>query len=556
MLSPRRLLLILTAAVLMIAWAVTATVVIGDRERIYRSASAELIGAIPVLRMHARRSFDTTHAILVALDEALQVEGAAVALPRLGGLARRMQTDDGDPIGIAVIDIRERLTRLGSSDVDVDVSDRDYVRAIRNQAPGFLFVGRTLPSRISGRAVIPVVMKLRPNASGISAILAAVPVSNFEYVYRDLLVSAPSTIGLVRDDGMVLHLTPDPLQRVGKPMPGFDLASLNRHPQMLVFDQDISAELTQSIKAAYATIDPYPVSVVAAMPVDALQAAWRQQATPKIAIALLGSLAIGLLTAWLLVQMARRDAALRQVTQALVELDAANRAKRDFMARMSHELRTPLNAILGFSDMIAGAMLGPLPHAYQEYGRDINRSGAHLLGMINQVLDISRIEAERLLPKSEPIDVGGLTGEVVAILRPMAELHGVDLHVDIASDLDSLQADPMMLRQMLLNLMSNAVKHSPEGGTVQVRAFREAGNVLMQVTDRGPGIAKEKLDHVFEPFGSGHSMLSQQASGIGLGLPITKKLIELHGGRLSIKTSPQNGTTVTLEFPAERRIAA
>jgi len=557
MLSPRRLVLALTVAVLTVAWAVTGTVIVSDRERIFSSASAELIGAIPVLRMHAQRSFDTAHTILVALDEALQADGRTVDLSRLGALARRMQTDDRDPIGIAVIDTQERLTRIGSSDVNIDVSDRDYVKAVRGEAPGFFFIGRPLSSSISGRAVIPVVLKLRPNASGIWAMLAAVPVDNFEESYRDLLVSAPSSIGLLRDDGMVLHLTPDPRNRIGKPMPGFDLATLqSHHAPMQIFSQDNVADLDLRIKAGYAKVEPYPVIVVAAMREGALQATWRQQATPKVAIAMLGSIVIVLLTAWLLVQMARRDAALEQVTQALVELDAANRAKRDFMARMSHELRTPLNAIIGFSDMIAGAMLGPLPPAYQEYGRDINRSGAHLLGMINQVLDITRIEAEQLHPKPEPVDVGAMASEVAAILRPLAEQRGVKLQFDIAASISRLLADPMMLRQMLLNLISNAVKFSPKGEAVLVRALRDEGNILMQVSDRGPGIPKDKLEHLFEPFGSGYSMLSQQASGIGLGLPITKKLIEMHGGRLSIMTGRQNGTTVTLVFPPESRIAA
>jgi signal transduction histidine kinase len=554
--SPRRLVLALTATVLAIAWGVTALLVIDDRDRIYGSASAELVGAIPVLKVHARRSFDTAHTILVALDEALQA-GGMIDMPRLGALARRMQSTDENPIGIAVIDTAERLTRIEGHEGTVDVHDRDYMLAIRNAAPGSFFIGQPLSSRISGRAVIPIVMKTRPNASGIGAILAAIPVDNFEEAYRDLLVSAPSVIGLLRNDGMVLHLTPDPRERVGKPLAGFDLATLQKeHPPMTVFSQDRSLDFGLKIRAGYTTVDPYPLIVVAAMREGALQAAWRRQAIPKLAIALLGSVAILTLSAFLLIQMARRDAAMRQVTQALVELDAANRAKRDFMARMSHELRTPLNAILGFSELIGGAMLGPIAKTYQDYGRDIHRSGTHLLDMINQVLDITRIETGSLHPKPEPVDIDAIAAEVAAILRPLADDRKVKVQFEFEADARRLLADPMMLRQMLLNLVSNAVKFSPSGAAVTVEAGTDENGVAVKVSDRGPGIDKDKLKHVFEPFGSGQSLLAQQAAGIGLGLPIAKKLVEMHGGRLTITTSRQKGTVVTLVFPAECRIAA
>lgn len=556
-LSPRRLVVLLVAAMVVIAWIVTGVWISDDRQRIYRSAEAELTGAIPVLKVHARRSFDTAHTILVALDESLQAGGRDVDLRRLGMLALKMQSNDTDPIGIAVISVGERLTRIGSGDPEVDVSDRDYMNAIRNSPPGSFFVGKPLPSRISGRAVIPMVMKTREHASGIGAILAAIPVSSFEEAYRDLLISAPSAIGLLRDDGVVLHLTPDPRGRIGKYLPGFDLATLSHeHPPMTVFDRDAIGDLKMPIKVSYATIDPYPLIIGGALRVEALEGAWLRQVWPKVAGVFFVSVIVILLTAWLLVLMARRDAAMRKVTEALVELEAANRAKRDFMARMSHELRTPLNAILGFSELIGGAMLGPVSKTYQDYGRDIHRSGAHLLDMINQVLDITRIETGSLHPQLESVDIDAVAAEVATILRPLAEGRQVKVKFEFEADARRLLADPMMLRQMLLNLVSNAVKFSPSGEAVTVESETDENGLVLKVSDRGPGIDKDKLKHVFEPFGSGQSLLAQQASGIGLGLPIAKKLVEMHGGRLTITTSRQKGTVVTLVFPADCRIAA
>ncbi len=556
-LSPRRLIILLMVAVLAAAWAVTAAWVIDDRNRIYRTATAELIGAIPVLKTHARRSFDTAHTILVAVDEALQSGGWAIDFSYLSALALRMQSGDEEPIGIAVIDGNEKLLRVEHGGEGVYVGDRDYMLAMRDAEPGKVYIGEPLVSRVTGQPSIPLAMKPRRNVSGIDMLLATIPVHSFEEAYRDLLVSAPSAIGLLRDDGVVLHLTPDPRERVGRSLPGFDLATLSReHPPMTVFDRDRIGNLAMEVKVSYATVDPYPLIVGGALRANALEAAWYRQAWPKIASTFFGSLMVVLLTVWLLVQMGHRDAAMRKMTEVLVELEAANRAKRDFMARMSHELRTPLNAILGFSELISGAMVGPVSKTYQDYGRDIHRSGAHLLDMINQVLDITRIETGSLHPKPEPVDIDAVAAEVATILRPLAEARQVKVRFEFEADARKLRADPMMLRQMLLNLVSNAVKFSPTGAAVTVQSGADEDGLILKVSDRGPGIDKDKLQHVFEPFGSGQSLLAQQAAGIGLGLPIAKKLVEMHGGRLTITTSRQKGTVVTLAFPAECRIAA
>lgn len=540
------------------AWGVAAMVVINDRQRIERTASAELLGAIPVLKIHARRSFDTAHAILAALDEALQSNEQKLDFGHLTALALKIQgEDDDDPIGIAIIDENEQLVRIEGGGGFTSVSDREYMTAIRGKPPGTLHIGNPVISRISGRAVIIMAMRARPNAFGVNVILTALPVNSFEEAYRDLLISAPSAIGLLRNDGTVLHLTPDTQERTGKVLPNFDLATLSsKYSPMTVFTQDRAEASGGRRKVSYATVEPYPLVVLAAMREEFLIAAWQREIWPKLAGTLMGSIVIAGLTIWLLVLMGRRDAAMARVTEALIELDTANRAKRDFMARMSHELRTPLNAILGFSELISNAMLGPLPKSYQDYGRDINRSGAHLLDMINQVLDITRIEAGSLHPKEEAVDIDKISTEVLAILNPLAESRKVKLRLEVDADARKLLADPMMLRQMLLNLLSNAVKFSPAGEAVTVETVSEENGVLLRVTDHGPGIPKHKLTHLFEPFGSGQSMLAEKAAGIGLGLPIAKKLVEMHGGRLSITTGKQSGTVVTLVFPAERRIAS
>lgn len=556
--SPRKLLLVLTTSVLVTIWGITITMIVNDGERIYRSANAELTGAIPVLRLHARRSLDTAHAILVAIDEALQTGGDDVDFSRLRGLAARLQSSNEDPIDIGIIGADEQLIRIEGSSGGIFVGDREYMTAIRMAEPGRLYIGETLIGRSTGRVVIPMVMKARENDADVEFILAAMPVAGFDEAYRDLLVSAPSAIGLLRSDGMVLHLTPDPKERVGKILPGFDLITLQlQYAPMTAFDQDRRPDLGLRIKASYAPVEPYPLVVAAALRAQALDDEWYAQAWPKAIGTTIGSIVVLALTAWLFILMARRDAALRRITEAMVELDGANRAKRDFMARMSHELRTPLNAIIGFSEVISGALVGPLGKAYQDYGRDIHRSGEHLLGMINQVLDITRIEADALVMKEVPMDIGTVAAEARDILRNLAQSCEVTIRFEVDPAARRMLADPIMVRQMMLNLLSNALKASPAGTTVEIRSEAvEDGGIRLQVIDQGVGIRPEKRAQIFEPFGSGQSMLADRSAGIGLGLPITRKLIEMHGGTLTLVSGQQGGTTATLTFPPARRIAA
>jgi PAS domain S-box-containing protein len=252
---------------------------------------------------------------------------------------------------------------------------------------------------------------------------------------------------------------------------------------------------------------------------------------------------------------ARKNAeALRSAT---IQAEAASRAKSEFLARMSHELRTPLNAIIGFSDMMDKAVLGPISARYRGYAGDIGRSGRHLLAIVSDILDISKIEAGRVELRPTPLDVSALIRRCVEMVQTEVDRLSLAVDVDVAADLPPIIADEVKLRQILLNLLSNAVKFSRPGGCISVSATLEPGQgCRIAVTDRGIGIAPEDIDRVTEPFNQGIGVTVNNQSGTGLGLAIARALVESHRGTLRIESQVGVGTTVTVTLPADRAGAA
>ncbi len=240
-----------------------------------------------------------------------------------------------------------------------------------------------------------------------------------------------------------------------------------------------------------------------------------------------------------------------QAASAVAE--SASRAKSEFLANMSHELRTPLNAINGFSEMMTREMFGPLgDRRYKEYAGDILSSGEHLLALINDILDMSKIEAGKMNMRPEPLDFADLAEEAMRLLRTRAEGAGLAMAINISPDLPEVEADFRALKQILLNLMSNAVKFTPRGGKVQLFAkvlAEDGGRVRIGVSDTGIGISDADLERLARPFEQIESQHSKTQQGTGLGLALTKSLVELHGGSLHIASKAGAGTTVSFTLP-------
>jgi PAS domain S-box-containing protein len=233
-----------------------------------------------------------------------------------------------------------------------------------------------------------------------------------------------------------------------------------------------------------------------------------------------------------------------------VQLATANRSKSEFLTNTSHELRTPLNAIIGFADIIKSEMLGPLGHEqYKEYADDISTSGQHLLNLINDLLDMAKIEAGKLDIKQEEVDLGVSANECMRMVREKAASGGLTLNLEISNPAPVITGDRLKVKQILLNLMSNAIKFTDRGGAVTVSVQEDVDEVMVRVADTGVGIAADDFDRVLAPFGQVDASLSRHNEGTGIGLPLTKALMELHHGTLELDSAVGAGTTVTLRFP-------
>ena len=244
-----------------------------------------------------------------------------------------------------------------------------------------------------------------------------------------------------------------------------------------------------------------------------------------------------------------------ELSAALQAAQAASTSKSAFLASMSHELRTPLNAVLGFSEAMQQEIFGPLGSArYKEYLGNIHDSGSHLLSLINDILDIARYDAGQGELQEELFDPARLISDTIAMMAAQAAKAQVALMGDVASNLPCLNGDKRRIRQVLLNLVSNALKFTPPGGRVTVRAFHDEQRFVLQVTDTGIGIAHSDFHKVLEPFGQVDSSLARKYDGIGLGLPLTRQMVELHGGDLDLDSMVGHGTTVTITLPASRLV--
>ncbi|WP_245986567.1 sensor histidine kinase [Azospirillum thermophilum] len=281
----------------------------------------------------------------------------------------------------------------------------------------------------------------------------------------------------------------------------------------------------------------------------------------------LGACLLTLLLGWVVLRsFSRRRRAERQVRRAHEALlleqqrrlqaekehaEAANRAKSEFLANMSHELRTPLNAVIGFTEALMSGLFGAAPPKYEEYIRAIHQSGTHLLHLVNDMLDMAKIEAGRMELTFTPVPLDDLLGDCQQLMEAVAANRGVVLEVRPAPERIVVIADGLRLRQAALNLLSNAVKFTPPGGRVVVEsAPGKAGQAVVTITDSGIGMTAEEVEIALEPFRQVNNYLTKSEAGTGLGLPLAKRFVEAHGGTLTVESTPGAGTRVIITLPA------
>jgi two-component system, cell cycle sensor histidine kinase PleC len=240
--------------------------------------------------------------------------------------------------------------------------------------------------------------------------------------------------------------------------------------------------------------------------------------------------------------------------EARYRAEEANLAKSRFLATMSHELRTPLNAILGFSEVMKSELFGP--HAvpqYKEYANDVHSSGQHLLNIINEILDLSRIEAGRYELNEEAVDFAGTVDDCRHMLDMRARAKQITVKAVLENDLPRVWADERALRQVVINLLGNAIKFTPQGGEIAIKVgWTQGGGQYVSIKDTGPGIPEDEIDTVQESFGRGTQAIKTAEQGTGLGLPIVKGLVDLHGGQFHLRSKIREGTEVIVVLPSER----
>jgi signal transduction histidine kinase len=253
--------------------------------------------------------------------------------------------------------------------------------------------------------------------------------------------------------------------------------------------------------------------------------------------------------------MLRHQVALRteELQNAKLKAETSDRAKSVFLANMSHELRTPLNAIIGFSEMVKLQMAGPVNDKYREYAADIHNSGAHLLGLINEILDLSKLDAGKCELDERDVDIVRVVRDAVHFVEGQAEKMDVRVVTQVDPRTPLVRGDELRLRQIVVNLMSNAVKFTSQGGSVTVSARATGLGMVIEVRDSGVGIAEADIPKAMEAFVQIDGK-NRARGGTGLGLPITKRLVEIHGGTLTIRSKVDVGTTATVILPKARLV--
>lgn len=329
-----------------------------------------------------------------------------------------------------------------------------------------------------------------------------------------------------------------------------------RHDFFLRLADQYGRALYES-KPVTALMDPEPLVVDGgntSASVSRYVAQERPSALLKGLIIIDGGQYVGVVSGISLIQFSveRLERQARELEMARIAEEKANRAKSEFLATMSHELRTPLNAIIGFASLIGDEAFGPVqPTRYRDYAKDIHSSGTHLLGLINEILDMSKVEAGRLELHPSLMDVEEVIGSATRLVRPQAQAVGHELVIELDDGLPPIFADQRCLKQMLVNLLSNAVKFTPDGGRITVKAgLAPDGGFIISVEDNGIGIPQDRMEAVLKPFVQEDSAFNRKHNGTGLGLPLVKALAEAHGGIFRLESSLGSGTRGILLLPA------
>ena len=463
-------------------------------------------------------------------------------------------------ISIGIVDAGGNLIAVSETPnpTSADLSARDYFRRHRDDPATGLVVDpptQIIPDNIWA---IPVTRRLVDGKGGFAGVVGAmVRPEYFREIYRSVDADVV-LLSLADGTPLVRYRRNEPVAMTAKPVAGVTGRQIGPDREGN-FDAVSRADGVERIYG-YARSNRYPVFVIVALNRDEALATWRSQrnllgATAVVMVGLLLAFSAMLLR-WVKIQrdMTKALSAARDTSlQARIAAEAANRAKSEFLAHMTHELRTPLNAINGYAEFIAQEPYGALGDArYREYVETIKSSGDHLLAIINNILDMAKVDAGKWQVHLEQVDLDGLFHDLGTMTRGRARSFGVNLDIETPQGTSTLFSDRRLLLQILLNLTTNAIKFTPKDGRVTVNVRPVDQGLEFTVTDTGEGMTAQDISRVLEPFGQGSSELARQRHDTGLGLTLSQRFVSLLGGSLTIHSDKGTGTRVTIRFPVAR----
>jgi two-component system, cell cycle sensor histidine kinase PleC len=578
-----------------------------DRASREDAADRRLVDTAHAMAEHAARSLNPLEILLGEEAEDLVTVISAGGLTPIGA-HRMLQRHYGKTpqlLDMAYVDANGDLYGVSGSPKAprINLAFRDYFKAHRDRPELGLYVGKPIVMRQDNRPAIPVSCRLEgPDGRFLGVLVALLDPSYFQAFYDAASRVDDHSIALVDLSGRILAAstrfpgTPQPKTsgerlagKAGALLDGLERGQDSAGPSSIDFDPGHGKRLR---RASVARVPGWPLAIVDAQRPDTVLSGWRTLASIMAGVTALFLLCVAGLTAFGLRSIAREEKTkkrlaksrdqlelhageLEQIARALVsakadaernrddaersrdEAERANRHKSEFLARMSHELRTPLNAIIGFSEIIRDQVLGEdRKGTYREYAGHISDAGQLLLSLINDVLDIAKIEAGRMQLRMERVDPTAAATLSVELMQAMASSRQICIGLEVAGDLGTLTADARALRQIIVNLLSNAVKFTLPGGQVKVGVGRGAGGIEIAVSDTGIGMNDSEIEIAMQEFGQIDSALTRTQPGTGLGLPLTKRLVELHGGTFRLASVPGIGTTATVWLPQEAMQAA